>query len=75
MRSSFPPPFALAPPEDLDHIRLVSRTRAIALGAGRVPPLVIQSDYEQARLELLREDAAPRPDTLAVRRLPSLLAP
>jgi hypothetical protein len=55
---SSPPPSLTAsgtsttPPPEPDHARLVLRTREIALRAGRVPPCVMQADYEQARREL-----------------------
>ena len=63
MLSSYPPSIAIdTPDEATDHARLVTRTRAIALGAGRVPPQVSQCDYEQARQELLQEYSTILPD-------------
>jgi len=32
-----------------------ARTRAIAAAAGRIPPLVVQADYEQAKREVTGE--------------------
>ena len=38
--------------DEAAHERIRVRTRALALRAGRVPPHVLQVDYEQAKHEL-----------------------
>ena len=41
-----------------------ARTRELALRAGRIPPYVAQTDYEQAKRELTGETDADRQDAL-----------
>jgi hypothetical protein len=48
------------PPAGEDAVveRVRARTRELALDAGRVPPHVLQADYEQAKREVMGETAA-----------------
>lgn len=59
-------PRCLTPPVTREMV--YARTRALALRAGRVPPMVWQIDYEQAKRELTGESESERQDAVLTAR-------
>lgn len=58
----------------ITHASIRARTRELALRAGRVPPHVVQADYEQAKRELTGESEGDR-QAAALAAMPESDAP
>lgn len=58
------PRFTTARSRRVTREMIAARTRELALRAGRIPPYVVQTDYEQAKRELTGETDVDRQEAL-----------